>query len=83
MFSYEARTQRTLCLTKIEYPNTHDLFDFSVFCSHWRSYQFYAESVIYDNHFLAISCDTWEDYLKGDCDPNQEPINMGYAVPYE
>ncbi|RZB40340.1 inactive pancreatic lipase-related protein 1, partial [Asbolus verrucosus] len=35
------------------------------FCSHWRSYQFYAESIINDQGFVSVPCDSWNDYLAG------------------
>lgn len=52
---------------------------FSVFCSHWRSYQYYIESVLDDKAFLATKCDNWKNYLNGDCDSNTK-INMGFST---
>ncbi|XP_018569957.1 lipase member H-like [Anoplophora glabripennis] len=52
------------------------------FCSHWRSYQFFAESVINPYAFAdAVSCDNWEDYTSGKCSPEERPISrMGLYV---
>ncbi|XP_045464528.1 pancreatic lipase-related protein 2-like [Harmonia axyridis] len=52
-----------------------------LFCSHWRSYQFYAESVLNPYGFLSVACNSWEDYTQQKCDPNQV-TNMGFAVDY-
>ncbi|XP_065157728.1 lipase member H-like isoform X2 [Atheta coriaria] len=51
-----------------------------LFCSHWRSYQFYAESVITPDSFLAVNCKNWGRFLRGDCKDNQQ-VNMGINVP--
>ncbi|GJQ69471.1 hypothetical protein Trydic_g6578 [Trypoxylus dichotomus] len=52
----------------------------TVFCSHWRSYQFYAESVIKEYSFLAINCKNWKHFRTGQCDPEQVPVSMGFLV---
>ncbi|KAJ8976338.1 hypothetical protein NQ317_009790, partial [Molorchus minor] len=53
-----------------------------LFCSHWRSYQFYAESVINPKAFAdAVQCSSWKDYKKGACNPLQRPsTRMGLYV---
>ncbi|XP_044259395.1 lipase member H-B-like [Tribolium madens] len=51
-----------------------------LFCSHWRSYQFYAESVINPQGFVSVPCDSWQDYLNGECRPTAPVSNMGFNV---
>ncbi|XP_017785625.1 PREDICTED: pancreatic lipase-related protein 2-like [Nicrophorus vespilloides] len=51
-----------------------------LFCSHWRSYMFYSESVITANAFQSYRCNSWKEFLRGECDPNQEPVNMGFTL---
>ncbi|KAI4455784.1 lipase [Holotrichia oblita] len=51
-----------------------------VFCSHWRSYQFYAESVVSEYTFLSMNCESWKHFKTGDCDPEQTPVSMGFLV---
>ncbi|KAK0181503.1 hypothetical protein PV327_003782 [Microctonus hyperodae] len=49
-------------------------------CSHWRSWRYYAESVIDVNAFPATLCDNFQNYLKGECSDNPV-VNMGYGAP--
>nr|XP_022905523.1 lipase member H-like [Onthophagus taurus] len=51
-----------------------------LFCSHWRSYQFYAESVVSEFSFPAIECNSWNDFKSGSCDFQQQPISMGFLA---
>ncbi|CAG5056955.1 unnamed protein product [Parnassius apollo] len=50
------------------------------FCSHWRSWKFWAESVE-GGQFLARKCDDYDAFLRGRC--QEEPtVHMGlYATP--
>ncbi|CAG9824110.1 unnamed protein product [Phaedon cochleariae] len=56
-----------------------------VFCSHWRSYQFYAESVVNPNAFQgAVACNNWAEYTEGVCTPEMRPTTrMGLYVDWE
>ncbi|XP_015113174.1 pancreatic triacylglycerol lipase [Diachasma alloeum] len=38
------------------------------YCSHGRSYQFMAESIVSPRAFVAIKCDSWAEYRAGKCD---------------
>ncbi|KAK0071806.1 hypothetical protein PV325_012319 [Microctonus aethiopoides] len=49
-------------------------------CHHWRSWRFWAESIINEGAFRATLCDNYDDYLNGECDGNPV-INMGYGAP--
>ncbi|XP_045505783.1 inactive pancreatic lipase-related protein 1-like isoform X2 [Colias croceus] len=49
------------------------------FCSHWRSYRFFSESVLRPKSFVASKCSSWKDYSKGRC-ANAERAHMGYGV---
>ncbi|CAH1975497.1 unnamed protein product [Acanthoscelides obtectus] len=55
------------------------------FCSHWRSYQFYAESAVNPNAFQgAVQCKNWEGYQKGVCTVQTMPsTRMGFYVAKE
>ncbi|XP_041968764.1 pancreatic lipase-related protein 2-like isoform X3 [Aricia agestis] len=49
------------------------------FCSHWRSYMFYSESVINPHGFVASACPSWQDYTEGGC-ARSNKTHMGFAV---
>lgn len=50
-----------------------------VFCSHWRSYQFYAESVVYEESFISVPCKNWAAFRRQQCEYNNT-VYMGYAL---
>lgn len=56
-----------------------NLYSSLVFCSHWRSYQYYTESVIRPIGFKATECPSWTDYKSGACAFGRT-IHMGYGV---
>lgn len=48
------------------------------FCSHWRSWRFFAESLnATATPFLAVQCGSVEDFAAGRCSGNK-PVVMGY-----
>ncbi|XP_038220937.1 inactive pancreatic lipase-related protein 1-like [Zerene cesonia] len=49
------------------------------FCSHWRSYRFFSESVLRPKSFVASKCSSWKDYSKGRCASGAR-AHMGYGV---
>ncbi|CAF4892194.1 unnamed protein product [Pieris macdunnoughi] len=49
------------------------------FCSHWRSYRFYSESVLRPKAFVASECNSWKEYKHGRCS-SANRTNMGYGV---
>ncbi|CAG4936347.1 unnamed protein product [Parnassius apollo] len=49
------------------------------FCSHWRSYQYYTESVIRPASFVATSCPSWHEYRRGDCVDSPQ-VHMGFGI---
>ncbi|XP_060524419.1 uncharacterized protein LOC132700864 [Cylas formicarius] len=52
------------------------------FCSHWKSYQYFAESIVDPNAFYgAVNCDSWGDYEKGVCNEDTSFVTqMGLYV---
>ncbi|KAI5640412.1 lipase domain-containing protein [Phthorimaea operculella] len=48
-----------------------------LFCSHWRSYMFYAESVLHPEAFRATSCASWQHYAHGGCS-HAQTTHMGF-----
>uniref|UniRef100_A0AAR5QJ68 Lipase domain-containing protein n=1 Tax=Dendroctonus ponderosae TaxID=77166 RepID=A0AAR5QJ68_DENPD len=68
-------------LKEVKKRNPDALLEYA-FCSHWRSYQFFAESVINPHAFLgAINCDNWDDYEKEICnEQNNFTSPMGLYV---
>lgn len=48
-------------------------------CSHKISVHYFAESVMYENYFMAKQCPSWSDFSNKTC--NSEEIPMGYATP--
>ncbi|EGI58684.1 Lipase member H-B [Acromyrmex echinatior] len=50
------------------------------FCSHQRSWKFYAESLINESAFLGVQCSSLSHLASGKCNNNTQII-MGYATP--
>ncbi|XP_043267432.1 pancreatic triacylglycerol lipase-like [Venturia canescens] len=42
----------------------------SQYCSHGRSHQFMAESIVGTKDFIAFMCESWTDFMAGKCDGN-------------
>ncbi|XP_014207069.1 pancreatic triacylglycerol lipase isoform X2 [Copidosoma floridanum] len=49
-------------------------------CSHWRSWRYYAESVVHNEAFPALACNSLASFQQGLCD-NNNIVHMGYAMP--
>ncbi|XP_011150248.2 lipase member H-B [Harpegnathos saltator] len=60
-------------------PEKIKVFSAADFCSHHRSWEFYAESVTNESSFLGVHCSSWPDFLSGNCN-NNTPIFMGYRA---
>ncbi|CAH0730669.1 unnamed protein product, partial [Brenthis ino] len=65
------------CELEVTIPQQQLLNKF--FCSHWRSYMFYSESVLRPSSFVATRCVSWRDYSKGYCS-NEVTTHMGFGV---
>ncbi|XP_068084053.1 inactive pancreatic lipase-related protein 1 isoform X1 [Anabrus simplex] len=49
------------------------------YCSHQRSWRYYAESVIYEKAFPAVKCDSWNHFKDGTCKKvSNQSVYMGY-----
>lgn len=55
-------------------------FSFLDFCSHCRSWKYYAVSLIDESSFIAIKCSSYREFLAGKCNGNLE-VPMGFATP--
>ena len=53
---------------------------FPVFCSHHRSWKYYAESVNNEFGFPASRCRKWSDFLTGRCSSEFGTAYMGIAA---
>ncbi|XP_015113488.1 lipase member H-B [Diachasma alloeum] len=49
-------------------------------CNHWRSWQYYSETVKYEYAFPATQCASFFQYKLGECDGNRK-VFYGYSVP--
>lgn len=49
-------------------------------CSHGRSHQYYAESILNSKSFTAYPCHSYEEYNTGKC-KKENGIHMGDATP--
>ncbi|XP_075989173.1 pancreatic lipase-related protein 2-like isoform X2 [Anticarsia gemmatalis] len=49
------------------------------FCSHWRSYMFYTESVLRPKSFVSVPCRSWHEYSRGRC-AGGKTEHMGFGV---
>lgn len=56
----------------LELPGTRDV------CSHRRAWHYYQESVKNPEAFIAIKCNSYEDFLNGTCDVNEKAF-MGFS----
>ncbi|XP_050501031.1 pancreatic lipase-related protein 3-like, partial [Diabrotica virgifera virgifera] len=73
-------------LPEIKRRNPDSFIIEPLFCSHWRSYQFFAESVVNPQAFAnAVPCTSWKDYTAGRCRnfENGPPTRMGLYVDFE
>ncbi|XP_039305331.1 pancreatic lipase-related protein 2-like [Solenopsis invicta] len=43
-------------------------------CSHGRSYQFFAESIVHPDGFISVQCSSWLDFQLGKCGDNNSSI---------
>ncbi|KAL6268503.1 hypothetical protein P5V15_001635 [Pogonomyrmex californicus] len=43
-------------------------------CSHGRSHQFFAESIVHSDGFVAVQCANWMDFQLGKCGSNNSSI---------
>ncbi|XP_026287533.2 pancreatic triacylglycerol lipase [Frankliniella occidentalis] len=58
------------------------LLDDKDFCSHHRSWEFFAESVANEIAFPAVKCSSWDDFEDGSCPVNGTNIAyLGYKLP--
>lgn len=53
---------------------------FSEFCSHHRSWRYYAESVTNGAIFVGVQCPSLSRFSSGNCNDNV-PVVMGYDTP--
>ncbi|KAK3923284.1 Lipoprotein lipase, partial [Frankliniella fusca] len=61
-------------------PNTRALTD-DDFCSHWRSWRFFAESLDPTmTPFIGVECANYNDFVAGKCADNAKAV-MGYNTP--
>lgn len=61
-------------------PNSRMLSD-EDFCSHWRSWRFFAESMNASlPAYYGVACPSHEDFVAGRCDGNQRVV-MGFNTP--
>ncbi|XP_032671812.1 pancreatic triacylglycerol lipase-like isoform X2 [Odontomachus brunneus] len=60
-------------------PQKFTFFSKEEFCSHHRSWEFYAESLINESSFLGVQCPSWSDFLSGECN-NYTRVTMGYGA---
>jgi hypothetical protein len=54
-----------------------DLDAIKIVCNHRRSWEYYQESVRDPNSFIAVECDSWDDFRRNKCENNTQ-IVMGF-----
>uniref|UniRef100_A0A8C3UBV8 Triacylglycerol lipase n=1 Tax=Catharus ustulatus TaxID=91951 RepID=A0A8C3UBV8_CATUS len=70
------------CLLILTYRNENISYSQSFGCGHKRSLRYYAESIITPNGFVGYQCDTYQEFVLGDCFPCPEegcPLMGHYA----
>ncbi|KAJ1522219.1 hypothetical protein ONE63_002527 [Megalurothrips usitatus] len=61
-------------------PGCPELTDV-LFCSHHRSWKFFAESVLNATAFPAVLCSSWDDFKDGACPANStNVVYLGYSA---
>lgn len=54
---------------------------FAVACSHNRAWAYYAESVNNEYAFPAYTCDSYDSFMKSECNSTRSnPAYMGYIA---
>jgi hypothetical protein len=53
---------------------------FPEYCSHGRSHQFFAESIVHPDAFVAAQCDNWIDFQLGKCNDSTSIAVMGEFI---
>ncbi|XP_068084054.1 pancreatic triacylglycerol lipase isoform X2 [Anabrus simplex] len=62
-----------------KYITTGKVHRITAYCSHQRSWRYYAESVIYEKAFPAVKCDSWNHFKDGTCKKvSNQSVYMGY-----
>ncbi|KAL0119584.1 hypothetical protein PUN28_007790 [Cardiocondyla obscurior] len=61
-------------------PQNPIFFSKDDFCSHHRSWRFYAESLINESAFIGVQCSSLFNFVSNEC-INNTRIVMGYATP--
>ncbi|KAH0954067.1 hypothetical protein HN011_009505 [Eciton burchellii] len=61
-------------------PLNATIYSKADFCSHHRSWRFYAESVTDESAFLGVQCSSSFRFITGECNNNTRII-MGYGTP--
>ncbi|XP_012283456.1 pancreatic triacylglycerol lipase isoform X2 [Orussus abietinus] len=61
-------------------PATFEIESQEDFCSHHRSWVFYAESLTDEDSFIGRNCSSYLRFTTGECDNNDTAV-MGYATP--
>ncbi|XP_016840718.1 lipase member H-A-like isoform X2 [Nasonia vitripennis] len=61
-------------------PSSYELSSPEDYCSHHRSWLFYAESLRKEDSFLATNCSSYRSFARGACD-DAAKVPMGFATP--
>ena len=51
--------------------------DINNYCAHDRAFIYYAESLTRPEGFLSVYCDSWEVFIRHDCDLNKSIMFPG------
>ncbi|XP_020279053.1 pancreatic triacylglycerol lipase-like [Pseudomyrmex gracilis] len=61
-------------------PMNFTIFSDKEFCSHHRSWRFYAESLLNESSFVGVECSDLDHFVSGKC-KDKAQIIMGYGTP--
>ncbi|XP_046385970.1 pancreatic lipase-related protein 2-like [Ischnura elegans] len=50
---------------------------FPLVCSHWRAWRFFSESILNEQSFESLPCDSYKKFNDGDCDHFMNDANNG------
>ncbi|XP_071443184.1 pancreatic lipase-related protein 2-like [Hetaerina americana] len=55
----------------------HHCYGVTLVCSHWRAWRFFSESILDEQSFEALPCDSWKKFNEGGCDHFMNDANHG------
>lgn len=59
------------------------IYVISAVCSHRRAYYYYQEAIVNNESFVGVACNSYDKFLKKECDAKKSSIEVEYRSPEE